>query len=69
MVKKVTTERAAVRVARNIVQDIQDRELRPGAPLDPEHVMVKNLGVARATVREALHAGLLTLALATYLSL
>ena len=54
MAKKVATERAAIRVARNIVQDIQDRELRPGTPLDPEHLMVEKLGVARATVREAL---------------
>ncbi|MFP6808075.1 MAG: FCD domain-containing protein [Pseudomonadales bacterium] len=54
MVKKVTTERAAIRVARNIVQDIQDRKLRPGTPLDPEHIMVEKMGVARATVREAL---------------
>ncbi|HIG43145.1 MAG TPA: FadR family transcriptional regulator [Gammaproteobacteria bacterium] len=54
MAKNLTTERAAVRIARNIVQDIQARELRPGSPLDPEHVMVEKLGVARATVREAL---------------
>ena len=54
MVKNITTERAAIRVARNIVQDIQNRGLRPGAPLDPEHIMVEKLGVARATVREAL---------------
>jgi DNA-binding FadR family transcriptional regulator len=54
MAKKETTERAAVRVARSIVQDIQNRKLRPGAPLDPEHLMVKKMGVARATVREAL---------------
>lgn len=47
-------ERAATRVARLIVQDIQARGLRPGAKLDPEHVMVQNYGVARATVREAL---------------
>jgi GntR family transcriptional repressor for pyruvate dehydrogenase complex len=54
MAKRIKPERAAIRIARNIVQDIQDRELRPGAPLDAEHVMVQKLGVARATVREAL---------------
>lgn len=47
-------ERAATKVARNIVSDIQERGLRPGAKLDPEHVMIQKLGVARATVREAL---------------
>jgi len=47
-------ERAATRVARLIVRDIQTRGLRPGAKLDPEHVMVQTYGVARATVREAL---------------
>lgn len=47
-------ERAAIRVARNIVEDIQKRALRPGAKLDPEHIMVEKFGVARATVREAL---------------
>jgi DNA-binding FadR family transcriptional regulator len=47
-------ERAATRVARSIVSDIQARGLRPGAKLDPEHVMIQKFGVARATVREAL---------------
>ena len=47
-------ERASTRVARNIVSDIQERGLRPGAKLDPEHVMIQKFGVARATVREAL---------------
>lgn len=54
MGKNSTNERAAIRVARSIVQDIQHQKLRPGTPLDPEHVMVEKLGVARATVREAL---------------
>lgn len=49
-----TNERAATKVARNIVSDIQKRGLRPGTKLDPEHVMVEKFGVARATVREAL---------------
>ena len=48
------TERAATRVARHIVSDIQVRGLRPGAKLDPEHLMIQKFGVARATVREAL---------------
>jgi DNA-binding FadR family transcriptional regulator len=47
-------ERAAVRVARNIVNDIKVRSLGPGTPLEPEHIMVEKQGVARATVREAL---------------
>lgn len=48
------TERAATRVARRIVSDIQERELPPGTRLDPEHVMVEKQGAARGTVREAL---------------
>jgi DNA-binding FadR family transcriptional regulator len=51
---KQTTERAATRVARNIVQDIKKKALSPGTKLDAEHVMVERQGVARATVREAL---------------
>lgn len=47
-------ERAAVRVARNIANEIKERALRPGTQLEPEHVMVEKQGVARATVREAL---------------
>jgi len=54
MKAKENTERAATRVARNIVSDIQERSLRPGAKLEPEHVMVEKQGVARGTVREAL---------------
>ncbi|MGH1492654.1 MAG: FadR/GntR family transcriptional regulator [Acidimicrobiales bacterium] len=49
-----TTERAATRVARRIVSDIQERDLRPGTRLEPEHVMVEKQGAARGTVREAL---------------
>lgn len=49
-----STERASTRVARRIVSDIQERNLRPGAGLDPEHLMVKKEGAARGTVREAL---------------
>lgn len=47
-------ERASTRVARRIVNDIQNRSLGPGAKLDPEHVMVEKQGASRATVREAL---------------
>jgi GntR family transcriptional repressor for pyruvate dehydrogenase complex len=54
MVGVAPSERAAIKVARQIVNDIQKRALRPGTKLDPEHVMVKNFGVSRATVREAL---------------
>ena len=48
------TERAATRVARRIVQEIQEDDLVPGTLLDPEHLMVEKQGVARGTVREAL---------------
>lgn len=51
---KAGNERAATRVARNIVEDIRERALAPGTHLDSEHVMVEQQGVARATVREAL---------------
>ncbi len=48
------SERASTRVARNIVSDIQQRQLPPGAKLDSEHVMVEKQAASRATVREAL---------------
>ncbi len=51
---KRNLERAAVRVARKLVSEIRRRRLRPGTQLDSEHRMVAELGVARATVREAL---------------
>lgn len=47
-------ERAATKVARSIVSYIQEQGLRPGTKLDPEHIMIQQFGVARATVREAL---------------
>ncbi len=47
-------ERAAIRVARQLVSEIRRRKLRPGTKLVSEHRMVEELGVARATVREAL---------------
>ena len=49
-----TTERAAIRVARKLVDQIRKRRLRPGSQLPAEHKMVDDLGVARGTVREAL---------------
>ena len=54
MAEKRSTERAAVRVARMLVNEIRKRRLRPGTKLVSEHTMVEKLGVARATVREAL---------------
>lgn len=54
MAAKKNTARAAVRVARKIVSEIRRRRLRPGTKLASEHRMVEKLGVARATVREAL---------------
>jgi GntR family transcriptional repressor for pyruvate dehydrogenase complex len=54
MGSKRTHERAAVRVARKLVNEIRRLRLRPGTQLDSEHRMVEELGVARATVREAL---------------
>lgn len=48
------SERASTRVARNIVTDIRERALSPGAKLDSEHVMVDKQAASRATVREAL---------------
>lgn len=47
-------QRIAVRVARKLVREIRRRRLRPGTKLVSEHEMVQKLGVARATVREAL---------------
>jgi DNA-binding FadR family transcriptional regulator len=51
---KRKSERAAVRIARKLVNEIRSRRLRPGTQLDAEHRMVEELGVARGTVREAL---------------
>jgi GntR family transcriptional repressor for pyruvate dehydrogenase complex len=47
-------QRAAIRIARKLVNEIRRLRLRPGTKLDAEHRMVEDLGVARATVREAL---------------
>jgi len=54
MSRKRNQERAAVRIARKLVSEIRRRRLRPGTQLAAEHRMVEELGVARATVREAL---------------
>ena len=54
MSRKRNPERAAVRIARKLVSEIRRRRLRPGMQLAAEHRMVEELGVARATVREAL---------------
>jgi DNA-binding FadR family transcriptional regulator len=54
MSRKRNTERAAIRIARKLVSEIRRRRLRPGTQLAAEHRMVEELGVARATVREAL---------------
>jgi len=51
---KQLNQRAATRVARNIVSYIQENALRPGSKLQPEHVMVEQQGVARGTIREAI---------------
>lgn len=54
MTSRRDPERVAVRIARRLASDIRRRRLRPGTPLAAEHQMVTDLGVARATVREAL---------------
>ena len=54
MSSKATQQRAAIRIARKLASEIRGRRLGPGTKLDAEHRMVEDLGVARATVREAL---------------
>lgn len=54
MSPKGTQERAAIRIAHKLADQVRRRRLRPGTKLEAEHRMVKTLGVARATVREAL---------------
>jgi DNA-binding FadR family transcriptional regulator len=51
---KGAPQRAAIRIARKLASEIRGRSLGPGTKLDAEHRMVEDLGVARATVREAL---------------
>jgi GntR family transcriptional regulator, transcriptional repressor for pyruvate dehydrogenase complex len=47
------TKRAEL-VAKQIVDDIFDRQLAPGTKLPPERLMIENYGVSRGTLREAL---------------
>ncbi len=54
MTENATGERVAVQIARKIAGEISRGEMRPGTKLPSEHQMVEELGVARATVREAL---------------
>ena len=54
MSTKRNPERVAVRIARKLVSEIRRQRLRPAMPLVAEHRMVEALGVARATVCEAL---------------
>ena len=54
MSSKRTQERAAIRIARKLVNEIRRQRLRPGTKLDSEHRMVEELGASRGTVREAL---------------
>jgi GntR family transcriptional repressor for pyruvate dehydrogenase complex len=47
-------EKVASLVARQIVRTIVDEGLTPGAPLEPEALMLDRFGVSRASLREAL---------------
>src|SRR5258706_16467421 len=47
-------EKVASLVARRIVRTIVDEGLEPGAPLEPEALMLHRFGVSRASLREAL---------------
>jgi GntR family transcriptional regulator, transcriptional repressor for pyruvate dehydrogenase complex len=47
-------EKVASRVARQIVRDIVERDMKPGDPLQPESGMLERFGVSRASLREAL---------------
>ena len=47
-------EKVSLAVARLIAKDIADRGLQPGSVLPAEHLMVKQYGVGRTSVREAL---------------
>jgi GntR family transcriptional regulator, transcriptional repressor for pyruvate dehydrogenase complex len=52
--RRPRTEKVASVVAREIVREIIDRDLPPGAPLAPEADMLQNFEVSRASLREAL---------------
>ena len=54
MSSKRTPKRAAIRIARQLVDEIRRRGLKPGTKLVSEHRMIEELGVARGTIREAL---------------
>jgi DNA-binding FadR family transcriptional regulator len=41
-------------VAREVVADIVDNKLEPGSPLPPEAAMLREYGISRASLREAL---------------
>ncbi len=47
-------QKTAILVAKAIVKDITDRKLAPGARLPPEQEMLREQGVGRGTLREAL---------------
>ena len=55
MSRKRNPERAAVRIARKLVDRIRRQRLRPGTQLASEHKMVEELGVNPAGVHVALH--------------
>ena len=63
--RPVRGEKLASQVARQIVRDIVEHDLRPGAALAPETEMLQRFGVSRATLRESLRIleiqGLLTI--------
>ena len=54
--KKQNASRAFQTVIRRIQHDIQSKTLRPGDRLAPERQLAENLGVSRATIREAIRA-------------
>jgi GntR family transcriptional regulator, transcriptional repressor for pyruvate dehydrogenase complex len=54
--RSVGRERLADRVAAEIREYIRANELRPGDRLAPERVLMRELGVGRSSVREALRA-------------
>jgi GntR family transcriptional regulator, transcriptional repressor for pyruvate dehydrogenase complex len=59
------TEKVAESVARQILVDIQQQHLAPGATLPPESAMLERFGIGRGSLREALRIlevnGLVTL--------
>lgn len=59
------TEKVAESVARQILRDIKQQDLKPGAMLPPESAMLERFGIGRGSLREALRIlevnGLVTL--------